>query len=39
MWALGVLLYVFMSGYLPFQGRNRSDVFTKITEGSFHFKH
>jgi calcium-dependent protein kinase len=29
-WALGVLLYVFMSGYLPFQGENRADVFYKI---------
>jgi calcium-dependent protein kinase len=30
MWALGVLMYVFMSGYLPFQGANRNEVFTKI---------
>ena len=29
-WAIGVLLYVFMSGYLPFQGENRNDVFYKI---------
>lgn len=29
-WAIGVLLYVFMCGYLPFQGENRNDVFLKI---------
>ena len=39
MWSLGVLLYVFMSGYLPFQGKNRSEIFGKITGGKFHFKH
>ena len=38
-WSLGVLLYVFMSGYLPFQGENRNEVFSKIQNGKFHFKH
>ena len=39
MWSLGVLLYVFMSGYLPFQGENRAEVFEKIRNASFHFHH
>lgn len=38
-WSIGVLLYVFMSGYLPFQGENRNEVFSKIQNGKFHFKH
>lgn len=38
-WALGVLLYVFMSGYLPFQGENRADVFYKIQNVQYHFNH
>ena len=32
-WALGVMLYVFMSGYLPFQGEKRDEVFHKIQHG------
>ena len=38
-WGLGVLLYVFMSGYLPFQGENRNDVFFKIKNVNYHFNH
>jgi len=38
-WSLGVLLYVFMSGYLPFQGDNRNEVFAKISNAKFHFNH
>ena len=38
-WSLGVLLYVFMSGYLPFQAENRAEVFKKIQSGRFHMEH
>ena len=38
-WSLGVLLYVFMSGYLPFQGENRNEVFYKIQNAKYHFDH
>ena len=38
-WALGVLLYVLMSGYLPFQGANRGEVFAKIKKAKYHFNH
>ena len=28
-----------MSGYLPFQGQSRNEVFSKISKGKYHFNH
>lgn len=38
-WSLGVLMYVLLSGYLPFYGDNKAEVFNKINAGKFSFKH
>ena len=39
LWAVGVVLYTLMSGYLPFQAPNTLEMFQKIKDGDFHFKH
>lgn len=39
MWSLGCILYVFMSGYLPFNPDKKYDVYQKIQKGQYHFNH
>jgi len=36
-WSLGVIMYVLLSGYLPFYGKNESEVFAKIKSGAVKF--
>ena len=38
MWSAGVIMYVLLSGGLPFSGESTNEVFTKILNGDLHFK-
>ena len=36
-WSIGVILYVLLSGYLPFYGNTQEELFDKILTASFSF--
>lgn len=38
-WSLGVLLYIFLSGYMPFSAKEESELFEKITNAKYGFAH
>lgn len=38
-WSLGVLLYIFLSGFMPFTANNKAELFDKIDEGKLSFHH
>jgi calcium-dependent protein kinase len=36
-WSCGVILYIMLSGYPPFGGKNNEQIMKKVLEGSFNF--
>ena len=37
-WSCGVILYILLCGYPPFQGKSKDEIFKRILEGKFSFK-
>ena len=38
-WSCGVLMYILLSGYAPFEGRTEGEIFKKAKRGLFNFYH
>ena len=36
-WSLGVLLYILLSGYPPFYGKDKGEIFDKIRVANYDF--
>lgn len=35
LWSIGVILYILLSGYIPFTGKNAAEVFLRIRYGKY----
>lgn len=38
-WSMGVVMYIMLSGKVPFPGRNEAEIIKNVIKGEFHFKH
>jgi len=38
-WSIGVMLYIILSGLLPFSGSTPESVFRQVKEADYHFDH
>ena len=39
LWSCGIILYILLCGSPPFYGKNEKEIFSKILNGTFTFKH
>lgn len=38
-WSMGVVLYIMLSGKVPFPGKTESEIMSNVMKGEFHFNH
>lgn len=38
-WSIGVVLYILLSGKVPFPGRTETEIIYNVLRGEYHFNH
>lgn len=39
MWSMGVVLYILLSGKVPFPGESNKEIIENVLKGEYHFNH